>query len=226
MTKLSRIAAAALAILAVLAAVFYLYRQAHKEKPKPAPKTVRRLFQPSDISLDFPFGSFGACSVVAKGKVLNPGVYCRKDGNPDHELLALKFFLPESWHVKGKKLNQENVAVKIAMERPKDAEIGWSFQAPETGGKRKQFFLALTSVDEKNGDGQLQVIIVGEMRKAVYSLTYTKIFTDKRDKVRDAMKKWLTKNIEAYGPQIALIDPDPAWLNIVRGKTKIKAKLK
>lgn len=217
--RVFQIVVAALVTIALGIGAYFLLK---KEKPKPiVKKSVRKIFKVTDKSLDFPFGNFSACSVQGKGKDLQPGVYCRKDGSSDKELVAVKFYLPESW--KGKKLNQESVAVFIAENRPADAEISWSFKAPETGGsKREQFFLALTSIDEASGLGQLQIIIVGEMKKAVYSITYTRMFEGKQDKVRSIMKKWLTKNVESYGPPLGLIDPAQGWLKKVRDKKRSK----
>ncbi len=186
-----------------------------KLKPK---KGVRRVFKTTHKSLKFPFGTFSGFRIVGKGAELQPGVYGRKDGTSDKEMLAVQFYLSETWT--SGPFKAEYVASAMALSRPKDTNLDWSFKAPETGGKKMQYFLAMTSIDEATGEGRLQLIIIGEMKKALYSITYSRFFEASKGKVRKTMEQWLEKNVEEYAPPLGLIDPEAKWIDVVRKKKK------
>lgn len=175
----------------------------------------QRIFRPGEAGVDLSFGRFGhPCDLED-----DPGTHvvmlqCGRVDAPDESGITVNFYLPGIWQ--SGPLTTERVATMIRDNAGAQSHVEGAFEAPDRETGQSVYFLTMSAVYADGG--QAFIIKVAALDRAVYSVSYTTMFSGPSDTMPAKNREWLAAHLTEYGPEIGGLLPDPSWVPYLRSK--------
>lgn len=170
-----------------------------------------RIFRPADAGVDLSFGRFGhPCDLANDPSTRVVMVQCDRVGAPDESGITVNFYLPGIWD--SQLLTAERVATMIRDNAGTNSHVEGAFGVRDPVTAQLVYFLTISAVYAVTGQGQAYIIKVAALEDAVYSVSYTTMFSGKPEVMRDRIREWLAVHVTEYGQELGGLTLDPSWV--------------
>lgn len=176
-----------------------------------------RTFRPEDGGIDLSFGRFGhPCELENDRTTHVVMLQCGEVGAPAEAGITVNFYLPGIWH--SEPLTAEHVATMIRDNAGPDSHVEAAFEVADRVMGQSVYFLTMSAIHAAADGGQAFIIKVAALKDAVYSVSYTRMFSGERELMRAQIREWLATHVTNYGREIGGLTPDRAWVGYLRSE--------
>lgn len=190
---------------------------APRETFPPASLTRSQIFRPADSGLNLSFGRFGhPCELEHDATTQVVMLHCGEVDAPTEAGITVNFYLPGIW--RSELITADGVAAMIRDNTGPESHVEGAFQTPDSVTKQPIYFLAMSAVYPTIDGGQAYIIKVAALDDAVYSVSYTRMFSGLPDAMPAKIRGWLAANVMTYGRAIGGLTPDSSWVPYLRSK--------
>lgn len=173
------------------------------------------VFRPGDTALDLSFGRFGhPCDLENDPSTHVVMLQCGAVDAPNESGITVNFYLPGVWQ--SGPLAAESVARMIRDNASAESHVEGAFETPDRVTGRSAYFLTMSAVYPDGG--QAFIIKVAALDDAVYSVSYTTMFSGATDSLPVKIREWLAAHVTEYGSELGGLTPDPSWVPYLRSK--------
>lgn len=171
----------------------------------------RKVFSPSEPAFELSFGTFGPCDIEHDHRTGVSMVYCDRSDAPQQEGIVFNFYLPGVWS--SGSLTAESVGREIVSKVDRNTTVEASFQAPDKTTGETVVFITMSAIYPDGGQGF--VMKVAPIEDAVYSMSYSKLFSGPPSALRSTIRAWLARTVEEHGTELGALQPDEAWVQVL-----------
>ncbi len=176
-----------------------------------------RIFRPEEAGVDLSFGRFGhPCDLENDSRTNVVMLHCGRVDAPDESGITVNFYLPGLWEFRP--LTAEAVATMIRDGASPESHVEAAFQLRDRVTGQPAYFLTMSAVYPATHGGQAFIIKVAALDDAVYSVSYTTMFSGPRDAMPARIREWLATHLPDYGSEISALTPDPSWVAYLSSK--------
>ena len=176
-----------------------------------------RTFRPTDDGIDLSFGRFGhPCELENDQTTHVVMLQCAEVGAAAEAGITVNFYLPGIWH--SETLTAEHVATMIRDNAGPDSHVESAFAVPDPVTGQSVYFLTMIAAYAGADAGQVFIIKVASVNHAVYSVSYTRMFSGERGPMLAQIREWLKTHVTNYGREMGGLTPDPSWVGYLRSE--------
>ena len=140
--------------------------------------------------------------------------------NPDEELI-FNFYLQNVWA--SQTVSAEQIAGDVAGSfSPADnSSVIYKFTAPDNATKLPDYFIYATKLYPDQNYGYLYIIKISSIQNSVFSVLYSKKFTDNSASLQNDINNWLAQDLKSasgLSTTVGNIGVDVSWINYLATK--------
>jgi hypothetical protein len=177
---------------------------------------VGTTFLPDAAGLKLSFGRFGyPCHLEADSKTRVVMLRCDEAGSDETAGITINFYLPGLWA--SEPFTAETIAIMLRENAARNGQLEGAFKADDPAGN-PNYYLLTSALYAESKQGQAFVVKVAPIADAVYSIFYTRMFTDPAADMRETARKWLAEHLTQCRRELGSFSPDPSWIPFIRSR--------
>ena len=187
---------------------------AQEPPPSSDARPAATVLRPTDTHFEISRGRFGPCELERDPETRVAILYCDKSGDPRSEGILFNFYLPGIWA--SKPFTAEQVAMRIRDGVKQPTTVNFAFGAPHPVSHAIVYYITLMTVYADRNAGQVSFMKVAPLGDAVYSMSYSRMFSGPPEQMPEMIRKWLLSNLKRSYDAIDEVEPDEQWVSYLR----------